>query len=102
MKGIILFVDSAESGIYFQSSANDWTSGDMDYRKVITVEPGKRGGKPCVRGLRITVYEVLEYLASGMTQEQILRDFPYLTTEDIQACLAYAADRERHLLVSSA
>ncbi|MGQ0656224.1 MAG: DUF433 domain-containing protein, partial [Betaproteobacteria bacterium] len=50
----------------------------MNYRKVITVEPGKRGGKPCIRGLRITVYEVLEYLASGMTQEQILRDFPYL------------------------
>jgi len=59
----------------------------MDYRKIITVEPGKRGGKPCIRGLRITVYEVLEYLASGMTQEEILRDFPYLTAEDIQACL---------------
>lgn len=73
----------------------------MDYRKIITVEPGKRGGKPCIRGLRITVYEILEYLASGMTQEQVLRDFPYLTAEDIQACLAYAADRERHSLASS-
>lgn len=74
----------------------------MDYRKIITVEPGKRGGKPCIRGLRITVYEVLEYLASGMTQEQILRDFPYLAAEDIQACLAYAADRERQSFASSA
>lgn len=74
----------------------------MDYRKIITVEPGKRGGKPCIRGLRITVYEVLEYLASGMTQEQILADFPYLTAQDIQACLAYAADRERHLLAANA
>jgi uncharacterized protein (DUF433 family) len=74
----------------------------MDYRKIITVEPGKRGGKPCIRGMRITVYEVLEYLASGMTQEEILRDFPYLTAEDIRACLAYAADRERHSLAASA
>ena len=74
----------------------------MDYRKIITVEPGKRGGKPCIRGLRITVYEVLEYLASGMTPEQILADFPYLTAEDIQACLAYAADRERHCLATAA
>lgn len=74
----------------------------MDYRRIITIEPGKRGGKPCIRGMRITVYEVLEYLASGMTSEQILRDFPYLTAEDIQACLAYAADRERRLLASSA
>ena len=74
----------------------------MDYRKLITVEPGKRGGKPCIRGLRISVYDVLEYLASGMTREQVLLDFPYLTAEDIQACLAYAADRERHSLASSA
>jgi uncharacterized protein (DUF433 family) len=70
----------------------------MDYRKVITLEPGKRGGKPCIRGLRVTVYDVLDYLASGMGEDDILRDFPYLTREDIQACLAYAADRERHLL----
>ena len=67
----------------------------MDYSKIITVEPGKRSGKPCIRGLRITVYDVLDYLASGMTQEQILKDFPYLTAEDILACLAFAADRER-------
>ncbi len=70
----------------------------MDYRKIITIEPGKRGGKPCIRGLRITVYDVLSYLASGMTIEEILNDFPYLTREDILACLAYAADRENNLL----
>jgi len=64
----------------------------------ITIEPGKRGGKPCIRGLRITVYDVLEYLASGMTHEQILADFPDLTAEDIRACLAFAADRERRLM----
>jgi uncharacterized protein (DUF433 family) len=67
----------------------------VDYSKIITVEPGKRSGKPCIRGLRITVYDVLDYLASGMTQEKILSDFPYLTAEDIRACLAFAADRER-------
>ncbi|OGQ33384.1 MAG: hypothetical protein A3F16_07360 [Deltaproteobacteria bacterium RIFCSPHIGHO2_12_FULL_43_9] len=66
-----------------------------DYRKIITIEPGKRGGKPCVRGLRITVYDILEYLASGMTKEEILKDFPELTEEDIVACLSYAADREK-------
>ena len=70
----------------------------MDYQKRITIEPGKRGGKPCIRGLRITVYDVLDYLASGMTQEEILRDFPDLTAADIKACLAFAADRERKLL----
>ena len=71
----------------------------MDYRKLITIEPGKRGGKPCIRGLRITVYDVLSYLASGMTHEEILADFPDLTKEDILACLSYAADRESHLKV---
>ena len=70
----------------------------MDYRDYITVEAGKRGGKPCVRGLRITVYEVLEYLASEMTEEEILEDFPDLTREDLKACIAYAADRERRLM----
>ncbi len=70
----------------------------MDYRALITIEPGKRGGKPCIRGLRITVYDVLEYLASGMSEEEILSDFPDLTREDIRACLAFAADRERRLL----
>jgi uncharacterized protein (DUF433 family) len=67
----------------------------MDWRSRITIEPGKRGGKPCIRGLRITVSEVLEYLASGMTEDKILEDFPDLTREDIRACLAFAADRER-------
>jgi uncharacterized protein (DUF433 family) len=67
----------------------------MSYRDRITIEAGKRGGKPCIRGLRITVYDVLEYLASGMTEEEILADFPDLEAEDIKACLAYAADRER-------
>ena len=67
----------------------------MDYRRIVTIEPGKRGGKPCIRGLRITVYDVLGYLASGMSTEEILLDFPYLTRDDILACLAYAADRER-------
>jgi uncharacterized protein (DUF433 family) len=70
----------------------------MDYRQIITIEPGKRGGKPCVRGLRITVYDILEYLAAGMTAEEIIRDFPELTADDIRACLAFAADRERKLV----
>jgi len=70
----------------------------MDYRDYITIDPNKRGGKPCVRGLRITVYEVLEYLASEMTEAQILEDFPDLTREDLKACIAFAADRERRLL----
>lgn len=71
----------------------------MDYRRLITIEPGKRGGKPCVRDLRITVTDVLEYLASGMSIEEILADFPDLTAEDVRACLAFAADRERRLWV---
>ena len=70
----------------------------MDYRNIITMEPGKRAGKPCIRGMRITVHDVLDDLASGMTEEQIVKDLPYLTREDIQACLSYAADRERHLI----
>lgn len=74
----------------------------MDYRKYITIEPDKRGGKPCIRGLRITVYEVLDYLASGMSEKEILKDFQDLTSEDIRACLAFAADRERKLVVASA
>lgn len=69
----------------------------MSYRDRITIEPGKRGGKPCIRGLRITVYDVLEYLAGGMSEEQILADFPDLEREDIRACLEFAADRERKL-----
>ncbi len=70
----------------------------MDYKGIITIEPGKRGGKPCIRGMRITVYDILEYLASGMTEEQILRDFPDLNRDDILASLSYAADRERATL----
>lgn len=69
----------------------------MDYRHLITIDPGKRSGKPCIRHMRITVYDVLDYLAGGMTEQQILADFPELTTEDIRACLAFAADRERRL-----
>lgn len=67
----------------------------MGYSDIITIEPGKRSGKPCIRGLRITVYDVLEYLASGMTHAEILQEFPDLTERDIRACLAFAADRER-------
>lgn len=66
------------------------------------MEAGKRGGKPCIRGLRITVHEVLEYLASGMSQEEILKDFPDLEAEDIKACLSFAADRERKLFTAPA
>ena len=69
----------------------------MDYTHIITIEPDKMGGKPCIRGLRITVYDILDYLASGMTEDEILHDFPDLTREDIRACLAFAADRERKL-----
>ena len=74
----------------------------MKNQNRITIEPGKRGGKPCIRGLRITVYDVLEYLASGMTQEEILHDFPDLTLEDIRACLQFAADRERQSMIAGA
>jgi uncharacterized protein (DUF433 family) len=72
----------------------------MRYQGIITIEPGKRGGKPCIRGMRITVYDVLEYLASGMTHQEILDDFPYLTQDDILACLSFAAERERQLLAA--
>jgi len=74
----------------------------MTYSGIITIEPGKRGGKPCIRGLRITVYDVLDYLARGMTHAEILQQFPYLTEQDIRACLAYAADRERRMEISNA
>jgi uncharacterized protein (DUF433 family) len=67
-----------------------------DYRNIITVEPGKRSGKPCIRGMRITVYDVLGYLAAGISAEEIISDFPELTHEDIQACLSYAADIDKH------
>ncbi len=74
----------------------------MNYSNIITIEPSKRGGKPCIRGLRITVYDVLDYLASGMSHADILQEFPYLTEDDIRACLAYAADRERKAEISNA
>jgi uncharacterized protein (DUF433 family) len=68
---------------------------EIDWRKYITLEPGKRSGQPCIRGMRMTVQDVLQYLASGMSMEEVLDDFPYLTREDIQACLAYAAALEK-------
>jgi uncharacterized protein (DUF433 family) len=71
----------------------------MEYQHLITLEPDKRGGQPCIRGLRMTVQDVLEYLAAGMSTEEILADFPDLTADDIRACLAFAADRERRLRV---
>jgi uncharacterized protein (DUF433 family) len=73
----------------------------MDYRDIITIEPGKRGGRPCIRHMRITVADVLGWLATGLSHQQIVADFPELTEEDIRACLAYAADRERRLVTTS-
>jgi uncharacterized protein (DUF433 family) len=73
----------------------------VDYQSIITIDPGKRGGRPCIRGMRMTVYDVLSYLAAGMTPQQILADFPFLTQDDIQACLAYAAERERQMVLAS-
>lgn len=73
-----------------------------NYLSRITIEPGKRGGKPCIRHMRITVYDVLGWLASGMSNEEILADYPELCLEDIQATLAFAADREHHLVAASA
>jgi uncharacterized protein (DUF433 family) len=74
----------------------------MNYSTIITIESGKRSGKPCIRGMRITVSDVLEYLASGMTETDILRDFPELTRDDIHACLAFAAEREKKLVMAIA
>jgi uncharacterized protein (DUF433 family) len=73
----------------------------MDYHQIITIESGKRGGKPCVRGMRITVYDVLGWLASGMSNSEIINDFPELTNNDILACLAFAADRERKVKIAA-
>ena len=67
----------------------------MDYSKIITIEPGKRSGKPCIRGTRMTVTDVLEYLAGGMSEEEILADFPDLNAEDIRACLAFTAEHNQ-------
>ena len=74
----------------------------MDYRSIITIESGKRGGRPCIRGMRISVYDILGWLAVGMTNDQILEEYPELTLDDIRASLAYAADREHHLVGSAA
>ena len=71
------------------------------YRQIITIEPGKRGGNPCIRGMRITVYDILGWFASGMTEQEILEDFPDLTTQDIRAALAYAADRDSRIKIIS-
>ncbi|MCI0486479.1 MAG: DUF433 domain-containing protein [Blastocatellia bacterium] len=71
----------------------------MNYKERIEIEPGKRGGKPCIRGMRITVYDVLSYLAAGMTEQEALDDFPYLTGEDILACFSYAADRQNREMI---
>jgi len=73
----------------------------MSYRDIITIEPGKRGGRPCIRGMRIAVADVLGWLAVGLSHEKIINDFPELTEEDIRACLAFAADRERRVLTSA-
>ena len=73
----------------------------MSYQDIITIEPGKRGGRPTIRGMRIAVADVLGWLAAGMTHDEILSDYPELTEEDIRACLAYAADRERRLVTTT-
>lgn len=73
----------------------------MNYQKIITIEAGKRGGRPTIRGMRIAVTDVLGWLAAGMTHEEILSDYPELTEEDIRACLAYAADRERRIVTTA-
>lgn len=73
----------------------------VDYRKIITLEPGKRSGQPCIRGMRMTVSDVLGYLAAGMTPEEVLADFPYLTMDDIRACLAFAADAQGRVMYAS-
>ena len=74
----------------------------VDYRQIITIEPGKRSGKPCIRGLRITVYDIFGWLASGMSEDDIIYDFPELTKQDIRAALAFAADQSGRLMRSSA
>ena len=73
----------------------------MRYQDIIIIEPGKRGGRPCIRGMRITVADVLGWLAAGMSHAEIIADYPELTEEDIRACLAYAADRERRLVTAA-
>jgi uncharacterized protein (DUF433 family) len=84
-----------------QGAQNDAKLPVMDYQRIISIEPGKRGGRPCIRHMRIAVADVLGWLAAGHTHQQILDDFPELTEDDIRACLAYAADRERRLITAS-
>ncbi len=80
---------------------SNYSQKPMEYNQIITIEPGKRSGKPCIRGMRITVYDILEYLAGGMTEAEVLEDFSELTSQDIKACLAFAADREKKLFLAS-
>ena len=82
-----------------ESAVACYTS-NMSYHEIITIEAGKRGGRPCVRGLRIAVGDVLGWLAAGMSEQDILKDYPELTEADIRACLAYAADRERRIVAA--
>ncbi len=96
-----LTAKEAERRLYARLTKQRSAKCFMDYSQIITIEPGKRSGKPCIRGMRITVYDILEYLAAGMTAEEILEDFSELTLEDIKACLAFAADREKKLFVVS-
>lgn len=77
------------------------TENQVDYSQIITIDPGRRSGKACIRDLRITVYDVLDYMAAGMSQEEILADFPDLTETDIRVCLAFAADTERRFEIVS-
>jgi uncharacterized protein (DUF433 family) len=72
----------------------------MNYQNIITMEPGKRGGRPCIRGMRIAVSDVLGWLAAGMSHDEIISDYPEITEEDIRACLGFAADRERRVLTA--
>jgi uncharacterized protein (DUF433 family) len=78
------------------NSQHDSTSPQPDYRAIITMEPGKRGGRPCIRGMRITVGDILGWMATGMSEAEIIDDFPELTPADLRAALSFAADRERH------
>ncbi len=95
-----IFIGCAYIGVYEQKLDGERTYCiNASYQSRITLEPGKRSGHPCIRGLRITVYDILRYLAAGMTIAEVLEDFPMLTAEDIVACLQYAADRERQTIV---
>ena len=92
----LLLARPAHRGVFFAAQELD-----VNYQDIITIEPGKRGGRPCIRGMRIAVADVLGWLAAGMSHQQILSDYPELTESDIRACLAYAADRERRIVTSA-